>query len=511
VSSRSETLRSPPMATPLSGWQRMVADWWTVGSATAICHVLGAVTSLLLRVLLSPAQMGIWQALKLFLSYGNYANLGISKGAAREFNVALGSGRTAAARHGLDLAFTVNAITSLLYAAVLTGVAIWIGAASGSLWANAWAVGLVVIAAMTVLARYVTFHVTILRTQQAFATTAQLSVLEAVMTLVVCGLATWRWGLTGLCAGSLVVMLGSLVFVRCHAGAALHWAWEPGEMRRLIGIGAPILLAGTVSSLFRSLDKLMILAYLSDREFQLGCYSVAVMVAAQLFGLGNMLAVVTGPRYAESYGRWGDRRAVAKLAARASELQAAAMALPAALALLAAPALLAWLLPDYRTGLPPLVWLVPGVVASVLALPGSQYLVAVGRQRRALAVVLIATALAVLGNHVALRGGYGLIGVAAATAAGYAIYYVLVVAVSLWGELDRPDRVRYVAMVALALGPTLTLAVLLERAWPATGTDWTMVLAKVAAVVVVWGLSIAIEWRHGGWANQFRDKSRQSA
>ena len=186
------------------------------------------------------------------------------------------------------------------------------------------------------------------------------------------------------------------------------------------------------------------------------------------------------------------------------------MALPAALAVMAAPPVLLRLLPDYQTGLPPLVWLVPGVVALVLALPGSQYLVAVGRQRRALAAVLVATAVAALGNHLALRGGYGLTGVAVATAAGYAIYYVLVVAVSLWGELDLAGRLRYVAMLALVLGPTLGSAMLLQRAWPSTETDWTITLAKVAAVSAVWGLTVAIGWRHGGWAKQFRRNSKRS-
>ena len=489
----------------------MLADWLTVGSATAVCQVLGAATSLLLRLLLSPAQMGIWQAVKLLLSYGNYANLGISKGAALEFNVALGRGDSAAARRGLNLAFTVNTLSSLLYAAVLAAGAVWIAVdhslrsgARGNLWGDAWAVGLVVAGGLAVLSRHVTFHVTILRAQQAFVTTAQLSILEAVLTLIVCGLATWRFGLPGLYGGTMVVMLGALAFLRRYAGAAFRWAWQTAEIRRLIGIGAPILLTGTVSSLFQSLDKLMILAYLSDREFQLGCYSLAVMVSGQLFGLGNMLATVTAPRYAESYGRWGDRRLVARLAARASELQAAAMALPAAVALLAAPPLLMRILPDYRTGLPPLVWLVPGVVASVLALPGSQYLVAVGRQRRALAAVLVATALAALGNHVMLRGGYGLTGVAAATATGYAIYYVLVVAVSLWGDLDWPGRIRYVAMLTLALGPTLGSAAWLQWAWPTRQTDWANILAKVAAVTVVWALTIAVGWRHGGWAGELR-------
>jgi len=504
MATRVETFRPASIAAPLSGWRRTFGDWFVVGSATAVSHALGAATSLLLRLLLSPAQMGVWQALKLLLSYGNYANLGISKGAAREFNVALGHGATAAARGGLNLAFTVNTISSLLYAAVLLGVGGWIAWTGDGAWTGAWAVGMIAVGLMAVLGRYVTFHVTILRTKQAFAATSRLSILEAVLTLAVCGPAAWCWGLPGLYAGTLAVLVGSLVFVRRNRAASLRWAWNTAEIGRLIGIGAPILAAGAASSLFRSLDKLMILAYLSDREFQLGCYSLALMVTAQLFGLGNMLSMVTGPRYGEKYGRSGDRRSVARLVARASELQAALMALPAALAVLAAPPLLAWLLPDYQTGLAPLAYLAPGVVALALALPGSQFLVAVGRQRRALAVVVIATAVAALGNHLALRGGYGLAGVAVATAVGYAIYFVLIVAVSLWTELDGAARMRYLVMLALALGPTLGSTLLLQAAWPAAASDGTVAAAKVAAVTAIWALSLAVGWHHGGWREELK-------
>jgi O-antigen/teichoic acid export membrane protein len=254
----------------------------------------------------------------------------------------------------------------------------------------------------------------------------------------------------------------------------------------------------------------MILGYLSDREVQLGCYSVAVMVTTQLFGLGNMLSMVMGPRYAECFGRYEDRRSVAGLAARASELQAAAMALPAALALVAAAPILGRLLPDYRSGLPPLMYLVPGVVLVSLALPGSQYLVAVGRQRRALAAVLLGTALAALGNHLALSAGYGLIGVAAATAVAYGVYYLMIAAVSFWIELDCRGRVRYVAMIALALGPTLTTAVLLESLSPEAQDDWRSVLLKIVAVSAVWVITVVIGWHAGGWREKFRSDSQQA-
>jgi len=498
MSTRIETLQATQLTAPLSGWRRVFADWAVVGSSTIVCHLLGAVTGVLLRMFLGPAQMGIWSALKLLLSYGNYANLGISKGAAREFNVATGHGRLGPARDGLNLAFTVNTLSSLLYAAVLVAAGVWIGATGGGPWSRAWALGFVAVGVLAVLGRYVTFHVSILRAEQQFGATSRLAVLEGVLTLLVTVTASWFWGLPGLLAGTLIVMLGSLLFVWRNAAAALRWAWNAAEIRRLIGVGGPILLAGAVSSLFRSLDKWMILGCLPDGEFQLGCYSVALLVTGQLFGLGNMLSIVTGPRFGQQYGNSGDRPAVARLAARAAELQAAAMALPAALALLLAPPLLAWLLPDYRTGLAPLEWLVPGTVALTLALPGSQVLIAVGRQRRALLAVLIAAAVAALGNYVALRGGLGLVGVAAATAAAYALYFILITGLSLWIELDVAARLRYLAMLSLALAPPLVSALLLRRWNP------DALAANVAVVLLIWGAAAGVGWRRGGWAKELR-------
>jgi O-antigen/teichoic acid export membrane protein len=501
VSTRIETLPATQVSAPTSGWRRLFADWTIVGSATVVCHALGAVNGLLLRMFLSPAQMGIFSALKLFLSYGNYANFGVSKGAVREFNVATGHGDTRAARHGLNLAFTVNTVSSLLYAALLCGVGVWIVATGGGVWAGVWGLGLMAVGLLAVLGRYVTFHVTILRASQAFAVTSRLSVLEAVLTLTVCPVAAWCWGLPGLLSGLAVVAIGSLVFVRCHAAATLRWAWDSVEIRRLVAIGGPILLIGAASSLFRSLDKLMILGLCSNCEYQLGCYSVAVLVGSQVFGLGNMMAMVTAPRFGEQYGRLGDRRRVARLTARVSELQAAAIVLPAGLAIVVVPPLLAWLLPDYQSGLPSLRCLVPGAVFMTLALPGSQYLVAINCQQRALVAVLLATAVGAAGNFVAIRGGFGLMGVAAATAIGYAIYWLLIVGMSLWRELDAAGRLRYVVMLAVALAPTLGAALLLDR------TNKHAVAANTAAVVLVWMLTVALGCRWGKWLEELKERS----
>lgn len=511
------TLTAPPpeaptapaeaaLPAPVTGWRRLLGDWAVVGSAELVCQGMGSVTSLLLRVFLSPAQMGIWQAVKLFLSYANYANLGISKGAARELTIAMGRGDLRSVQHGLNLAYTVNTLSSFVYAAVLVAAGLWVGLTSQGVWAHAWGAGLAVGGLLAVLGRYVTFQVTVLRAKQAFRLTSQVSVLEGLMTLGVGCLATWLWGLPGLYLGTLSVLLASLSYLTWRGGLELRWAWDRQEIRRLIAIGAPILLASVLASVFGSLDRLMILAYLKDREFQLGCYSLTLMVATQLFGIGNMLSIVMGPRYGEKFGHSGDRQSVARLAARATELQAAVMALPAALALVLAAPVLGRLLPDYRTGLAPLVWLLPGVLLQSLALPASQFLVAVDRQNRALVALLIATGLAAGGNHLALTHGYGLNGVAASTALSYASYFALCVGISIWGDLSARERVRYLAMLGLALGPTLGLAIVLDYLLPGLTQSWLMTAAKLVAVLAAWGASVRLGWHHGHWRESLRRK-----
>lgn len=483
---------------PLSGWRRMFADWIVVSGATVVTQVLGVLSSLVLRMALSPAQMGVWQALKLLLANGNYANLGISKGAAREYTIALGRGAPQTAQHSLNLAFTVNTLSSGLFGAALAGCGLWIGWLAGGIGSSPWAVGLIVVGALAVLQRYVTFQVTLLRSKLAFTATSQLSILEGLLTVVAVGPAAWLWGLPGLYAGTLAVLAASLWFLHTHGALRLAWAWDRAEIRRLVSIGSPIMLAGIVSTLFRTLDKLMILGYLPDGEYQLGCYSLALLVTGQLYGLGNMLAIVIGPRLGEHYGYFSDRRAVARLASRSSELQAAAAALPAGLAIVAAAPVLGAMLPEYGVGLPPMLWLIPGVIALVLALLPGQYLVAVDRQNWSLAATLLATVLAAVGNHLALVGGYGLVGVAVTTSVSYLAYFLLQAAL-VWVELDPRERFRGPAMHLLAVAPAVGVALGLEWLRPTPTGHWGLVMAKAAAVTMAWAMSVATGWHWGGW------------
>lgn len=435
---------------PTTGWRRLVGDCLLVSGVGLVCQALGTVTAVGLRMALNPAQMGVWQTVKMILSYVNYANLGVSKGAARQWAIARGQGAPQAAEEGLHVAFTVNTLSSLLYAGVvlLAGAAVvWAGDSSAE-----WIGGMAVAALLAALQRHVTFHITLLRTAQQFGVTSRLALMEAGLTLLVAVWAARQFGLWGLYGATLVVMLAAWGYVEHARVVRLRWAWNGQQMRRLVKIGMPILLSGLIHGLLRSVDKWTILALLPEGTAQLGCYSAAVMVFAALEGLGNSMATVFLPRYGEKYGQVGRRREAAQLAARTSELQAVLVGMAALGAWWVARPVLGYLLPAYRPGLEALRWLLPGAMALCLALPASQYLAAVELEKRAL-LGAIGGMFLVGGASVGAALAFGrLEAIAWAACCGYLGYFLLMAVLSYWQELTWPERVRWAVVHGLIFG-----------------------------------------------------------
>lgn len=497
----SRILSSPPLAPPLAVTEahdrRLLRDTLWVGGTTIACQALGVLTSLLLRGLLHPAQMGVWQALKMFLGYSNYLNLGISKSATRDWSVARGHGDTSRAAQGLNLAFSVNLLTSVGYGAVLVVAGAWVGLRGGSEWSPTWGVGLAALGLLVVAQRHVTFHTSVLRAEQRFATTSRLSIVEAVLTLTMACGGAYLGELPGLYAGTLCTMLGSWIYLKYSGARRFTCQWERREISRLIGSGAPMMLSGVVLTLFRSLDKLWLLAEVPDREFQLGCYSLALLVGGQIYGLGNMLATVHAPRYGALYGATGSRATVARAAARSSEPAAALLALCSGTAMVAGPPLLAGLFPEYSSGASAIAWTCLGATALALAQPALQYLSTVDRQRQALRATVVATAFACLADYLALANGGGLWGLSLAMALAQAVYWALTLAAAFGPDLDRPSWRRFAIRHTVLLVPTLGTAWLLEVACPVP-------MVRLVGVAGVWWASVCSVWPNGSWRSVWR-------
>lgn len=465
---------------------------------TLVCQVFAAAGGILFRILLDPVQMGYWQGFKLALNYGNYASLGVSKGATRELSIALGRGDQEAAQHHVNLAFAFNLLTSGGYALLLFGIAIWVAANGQSGSRLVWSAGLAAIGCLSVIQRHVTFQVSVLRARQAFAATSLLNLLEATLTLSVGAAAVWCCGLPGLFVATLVTLVASGVYLARLGPCAVRWAWDGREIRRLAVIGAPMLAVAIVSSLGRTLDRWMILAFSAQREYDLGCYSLALLITNQLAGVAGVFGIVMQPRYGELLGRSGSNRHVARLAARITEFKAVVMSLAGMAAIFWAPWLLVTLLPDYGEGLLPLMIRVPGAVALAVALPAGQYLIAVDRQRAALVVHVVTLGMSALGCFYSLHAGWGLVGVACAMTAGDLLQLAVLGILAFGTALTTPQRRRLAAIVLAALAPQMALAAMQLKGLPGNAEGGATLLSAGGIFFVV-AVVVVLLRRLGGW------------
>jgi hypothetical protein len=224
---------------------------------------------------------------------------------------------------------------------------------------------------------------------------------------------------------------------------------------------------------------------------------MALLVSGQLYSVGNALSIVVGPRYATMFGALACRRRVARFAAETSQLQAAVLGWLGSVAIVAAPALLGVMFPSYAAGLAPLGWVVIAGIALGLSLPASQYLTAVGLERRALAAMVPPVLFSAAGDYWVLVHGGNLRDVAAVTALGQAGYAVAVMLLAFWPHLSPPERWRSLVQHFMGLVPAVGVALWAEECCSVAHNVALLVIYKLLLVTSVAAFGAWAAWRIG--------------
>jgi O-antigen/teichoic acid export membrane protein len=311
------------------------------------------------------------------------------------------------------------------------------------------------------------------------------------------------FGLSGMYVATAITLSASLTFLTSVGGGRFRWHWDSDELRHLATIGTPILLIAIGTTATRSLDRWMILGFSDDRELELGLYSVALLMTTQIAGLANVFAIVMGPRYGELLGNCGDRSAVARLAARITEIKASAMALSGLVALTLGPSMLVLMLPGYEAGLAAMIVRVPGAVARALAVPANQLMITVDQQRRALLALGPPTIIGVTLAWVSYQRGWGLIGIAWAMTLSDLAYLLVLSVMAFRTLLSFRQRARYVLALLAGTLPLLGIAAFRSHAQLGTESVYHGGLLLVIAVSI-WLCVATLGWYLGGWSQLWR-------
>lgn len=415
------------------------------------------VRSVLLPVLLVPAQLGIWNLMNVVIGYGANAHLGLLHG----LNKRVPALRATDAAAELDQ-LKDSVLWVCLALALLLGAGLF---ASSFVVAPAHGAPLRIVAVVVVLQMAFVYYFCLLRGDNRFGEVSAGMVLSAVASCAaVLGLAYVSpdplhgalWGL----AAAYPLVLG---YWYLRGGYKFSLALEWSQVKAAFALGLPLIVLGFMDMIFLSLDRWIIAAQLSDAV--LGFYALGSM-ASNLLGLvPNSVSNVLFPRMVQRFAVSGDNAATSALILLPARAISALMLFVTSGMAIALPVVIRLALPKYAPAIPLIQIIVPGAFFLSLAYSVGNYVVAVNRQRALISTLAIAICVTLALDLIALRLGWGAEGVAAATVAGYSIYGLsyLGIAVHLaknrWRETLAFvfSHIGLFALMAIALSRTVAM------------------------------------------------------
>ena len=385
--------------------------------STLLLQASRLLVSLAAAAQLGPERWGYWFLLNLMLTYGSVFHLGATNGMNRE--VPIHRGRGDASR--------VEEVQGVAFAGVVVGAAFGAAALLAATALPAASVLRVALPSMAVLFTVTQVYAYLqarLKSEARFRAMSVQQIAYALLLPVVVLPLAGTWGLAGFILGQAAVagVVAAGLMLDPATTLRLRFSWP--AWRRLVGIGWPIMLAGLLYALLTTVDRWVVGAFLGIEA--LGHYSLAILVLGVLALVPRVIGQQVYPRMAEAYGRTGDPAEVRRWARRQSRV-ATAVSLPLAAAVaLVAPFGVGTFLPEYAPGVTAMQIVLVGPVLQSLAAGYGNLLNTVGRQRTYLLAqgVGVGTNLILSPSLVLL--GFGLEGVALATAASYGVYALMV-------------------------------------------------------------------------------------
>jgi len=405
--------------------KQIFKDFFIYSGGNYVSQGLGMVSGFLLRALIGPYYMGIWQGLNIIKSYASYGNFGVSKAAAREIAYFRGKNDESKADNLKDVSFTFSmmmvtlvALGCIAYALIqknkLDGFVFW---------------GLIAMGGIVVLERVESYIVTILRAKKNFVPESLTKVINGVLQISLFLLLVKNFQLKGLYWSTIIVFSISIVVLIMMSKEFLKFKFNKHELFRLIKIGIPLVLLGFMFTNLTNIDRIVILKMLGAEE--LGLYSIALMMGNIIYNLSNMAGVVLYPRFQEIYGRTDDKKEVFRTMIKVIKFVSIPTIALVAGGIFVFPFAIKWLLPKYTSGIGAMQILLVGNIFLALSIFCSHFLVTINKQMVSLMVSVATIMLNLVLNIVFVKMGMGIKGVALATSISYFSYFCMLFAASV--------------------------------------------------------------------------------
>lgn len=300
MSASAEIGIQPPIGLQ-SQRRKILTDSLWMTAAGQLERAVGILLTLAMRWGLTASDLGLYSGLRLLLDNTSMSSLGVALGAIQKRLVLMAQGDLDEADRITHVASTTNTITSAVYGLSIILLGVWFALQDQN---PMWSVGMVVVGLLAIVKRHQDFQIAVLRSDGHFSTLGWIALLQNFGFALFTVLTILSFGFWGLLAGLIFGMFLQNRLIRLYFPDLLYSRkWDFSTSVSLAWSGIPILAANSAWNLLGTLDRAMILAWMSDGTTQAGYYSLAVLATNWSSDIGGRFALVLYPHYRFDVGK----------------------------------------------------------------------------------------------------------------------------------------------------------------------------------------------------------------
>lgn len=389
----------------------MIQDISVFSTSTYLAQIAYFLRGFLNASIVGPTMYGLWAALNIILSFGFYVHLGVLHGMSREIPYSLGKGDAEKAEAVRANAFGFTLIASVIVAICIATVSLFFKKSMGTVEM----LGILTVSLLIIAQNAVNFYEMALSAVKRFSIIAITYGLFPMMCVILTMILVPKWNIYGIYTVAILGPLAMSLFFAFKTRYRPKIRFQTKEVFRLIKIGLPLMSLLLFPFILFVIDRMLIFKFLGITA--LGYYALSLLICKFLLYLPEVVGRVVEPRLFHKYGEREKVSDLRKYLFVPAEAMSVFLPLLIGIVYFVSSFVIRHFIPQYIPSLAPLFILLFGKFFLLFSPTTVSFLTALNKQHRMLHFYLIAIALSALLDIAVLVLGFGLVGVASATAA----------------------------------------------------------------------------------------------
>jgi len=272
-----------------------------------IIQALGVVASIVIKRLIEPSAMGVWNLVNIVTNYIQMFNLGTATAAQREMPYYLGRGDLEMEKKIRETYFSVIILEVVLASAVFL---IYFFARFNFLAVSYWFLYLLA-PFYALMTRIYSSMMAAFQVRQQFVHLSKQNVVISIAGILLTILGGWCWGIIGLFIGFALLYAFRIYLSLALAkkiGLIFTIKFHPAIFKNLFKMGIAMEIASYLWGIFATIDSVMAAKWLGVT--QLAFYSVGVNFSKQLSDFPTQINTIFYPRIMHKFGKENNIKSV---------------------------------------------------------------------------------------------------------------------------------------------------------------------------------------------------------